>query len=430
MIKKRKKVIFRNALTAISCFLLTNSFGIAQNAKSLTLNGCYQLAQSNYPLVRQYALIAKTKEYSITNASKGLLPQIQILGQGSYQSDVTQIPISLPGIDIPMISKDQYKLYGEISQPITDFFTVQHQREFINANTVAEQQKVEVELYKLKERINQLYFGILLIDAQLVQTEILKKDIVSGVEKSKVAIANGIALKSSADILKAELLKAEQRCIEQKATRKGYTDMLSLFINQTVDENIVLEKPYPPSLVTEINRPELKLFDVQKKIFDVQNKLIDDRTLPRFGVFVNGGYGRPGLNMLNNDFDLYYIGGVRLSWNVTNFYTQKQDKKLISLNQNSLDVQKETFLFNTNLTLKQQNNEIAKLQELIQTDYDIIRLRENVKLSAQKQLEYGTSTTNDYLTYINAEDQAKQNLILHEIQLLMARYNFKTTAGN
>ncbi|MGB3063358.1 TolC family protein [Sphingobacterium thalpophilum] len=430
MIKKRKKAIFGHALIAISCFLLANSSVIAQNAKSLTLDDCYQLAESNYPLVKQYALIDKTKEYSIINASKGSLPQFQIAGQATYQSDVTQIPISLPNIDIPTMNKDQYKLYGEVSQPITDLFTVKHQKELINANTVVEQQKIEVELYKLKERINQLYFGILLIDAQLTQTEILKKDIHSGINKNKVAIANGIALKSSSDVLKAELLKADQRTIELKSTRKGYTDMLSLFINQTIDENTLLEKPYTASLATEINRPELKLFDVQKKTFDVQNKLINDRTLPRFSLFVQGGYGRPGLNMLNNDFDLYYIGGVRLTWNITSFYTQKQDKQLLSLNQNSLDVQKETFLFNTNLTLKQQNNEIVKLEELIQTDSDIIRLRENVKLSAQNQLEYGTATTNDYLTYINAEDQAKQNLILHEIQLLMAQYNFKTTSGN
>ncbi|WP_291122803.1 TolC family protein [Empedobacter sp. UBA7620] len=425
-----RKTICKQIILAISCWLIANSPAIAQNAKSLTLEDCYQLAESNYPLVKQYALIDKTKEYSILNASKGSLPQFQIAGQATYQSDVTQIPISLPNIDIPTMNKDQYKLYGEVSQPITDLFTVKHQKELINANMVVEQQKIEVELYKLKERINQLYFGILLIDAQLTQTEILKKDIHSGINKNKVAIENGIALKSSADVLKAELLKADQRTIELKATRKGYTDMLSLFINQTIDENTLLEKPHTALLATEINRPELKLFDVQKKTFDVQNKLINDRTLPRFSLFLQGGYGRPGLNMLNNDFDLYYIGGVRLTWNITSFYTRKQDKQLLLLNQNALDVQKETFLFNTSLTLKQQNNEIVKLEELIQTDSDIIRLRENVKLSAQNQLEYGTATTNDYLTYINAEDQAKQNLILHEIQLLMAQYNFKTTSGN
>ena len=300
----------------ISYWLIAISY---TNAQTLGLERCYQLAESNYPLVQQYALIDKTKEYSITNAAKGYLPQFHIGGQASYQSDVTQIPISLPNIDIPSLSKDQYKIYGEVSQPITDLFTVKHQKELIHANTAVEEQKIDVELYKLKERINQLYFGILLIDAQIAQTEILKKDIQSGINKNNTAIANGIALKSSADVLRAELFKADQRTIELKATRKGYADMLSLFINQSVDEQTTLERPYPVTLAREINRPELKLFDGQKKIFDVQDKFINAKNLPRFSLFLQGGYGRPALNMLNNDFDLYYLGGVRLMWNISGF---------------------------------------------------------------------------------------------------------------
>ncbi|TYR37231.1 TolC family protein [Sphingobacterium phlebotomi] len=424
------RTIFRRMLAVISCWFITISYTCAQPTVSLTIDACYQLAERNYPLVKQYALLDKTKEYSLTNASKGYLPQINVGGQASYQSDVTQIPISLPNIDIPLISKDQYKLYGEVSQPLTDLFTVRHQKDLIEANNAVEEQKIEVELYKLRERINQFYFGILLIDAQIAQTEILKRDIRSGIDKNDVAIANGIALKTSSNVLQAELLKANQRTIELKATRKGYADMLSLFVNLPVDENTILEKPYTVSLATEIKRPELKLLETQKKTFDVHHKLIDTKMLPRFNLFFQGGYGRPALNMLNNNFDLYYIGGVRLTWNISSFYTQKQEKQLLHLNQNALEVQKETFLFNTNLALKQQNSEISKLEELIQTDQEIVRLRKNVKLSAQNQLAYGTATTNDYLTYINAEDQAKQNLIVHEIQLLMVQYNFKTTSGN
>jgi hypothetical protein len=91
-------------------------------------------------------------------------------------------------MDIPTISKDQYRLYGEVSQSITDLFTVKDQKEYINTNSEIETQKTEVELYKLRERINNLYFGILLIDAQIQQTELLKKDIQSGIDKTNVAI--------------------------------------------------------------------------------------------------------------------------------------------------------------------------------------------------------------------------------------------------
>lgn len=414
----------------IGLLLICSHWAVAQQSNSLTLDNCLEMAKQNYPLIKQCTLIEKTKEYSIANAQKGYLPQFNVAGQATYQSAVTAVPISLPNMEVPAISKDQYRLYGEVSQSITDLFTAKDQKEYINANSEIETQKIEVELYKLRERINNLFFGILLIDAQIQQTELLKKDIQSGIEKTNVAIANGVALKSTADNLKAELLKADQRTIELKATRKGYADMLALFIGNPIDENTHLEKPQRQIFTNTINRPELRLFDLQKKSFDVQEKLITAKNLPRVSLFFQGGLGRPALNMLNPDFQGYYITGVRLNWNLTGFYTYKNEKKILANNQSMIDIQRETFLFNTNLTLKQQNADITKVQELIETDRNIITLRESVKNTTQNQLTYGTATTNDYLIAVNAEDQAKQSLILHEIQLLMTEYNAQTTAGN
>ncbi len=401
-----------------------------QSSGMLTIDDCYRLAKTNYPVEKQFELIDKSKDYSLEKASKGTLPHIRVAGQATYQSDVTKIPISLPNLNIPSLTKDQYKVYGEVSQPLTDLFTVNRQQELIDANAVVEKEKVEVELYKLKEQINQLYFGILMIDAQIAQVDLLKKDIQYGINKTEVAIANGVALKSSADVLKAELLKADQRAIDLEAARNGYVEMLGAFIHRNIDEHTQFIKPASATVIQEINRPEIKMFDMQKKVFDVQDKLNDSRLLPEFSLFLQGGYGKPGLDMLSNGFDLYYIGGIRAQWNITGFYTRKNDQQLLSVSRRILDVQKETFLFNTQLSMKQQNNDIAKFEKLIQTDKEIIGLRERIKASAQSQLSNGTSTVNDYLTYVNAEDQARQNLVLHETQLLMAQYNYKITTGN
>ncbi len=426
MIKSKQSA----ASLLIGLMLFSMHWATAQENNSLNLDTCLAMAKKNFPLIKQYGLIEKSKEYSIDNANKGYLPQFNIAGQATYQSAVTQIPISLPNMDIPTISKDQYRLYGEVSQPITDLFVMKDHKNLIEANAQVETQKVEVELYKLRERINQLYFGILLIDEQLQQTALLRKDIQSGIEKINVAIQNGISTKSSLNNLKAELLKADQRTIELKATRKGYAEMLSHFIGSPINENTILVKPVPQLVSNTINRPELKLYDLQKKTFDLQNKLITAKNLPRFSLFFQGGLGRPALNMLSNDVQGYYIGGLRLNWNLTGFYTYNKEKKILSVNQNFIDIQRETFLFNTNLNLHQQNSEITKVQELIVTDNDIISLRESVKSTTKIQLENGTATTNDYLISVNAEDQSRQNLILHEIQLLMAQYNYQTTAGN
>ena len=158
--------------------------------------------------------------------------------------------------------------------------------------------------------------------------------------------------------------------------------------------------------------------------------MLDVGIMPRINIFAQVGYGKPALNMLANDFDYYYVGGVRLTWNISNFYTHKKEKRILSNNISSIDIQKETFLFNIGLDVTRQNNEIEKLYEIIESDHKIIELRENIRITAQNQLEFGTVTTNDFLTYINAEDQAKQNLIYHEMQILAAKYNLKTTVGN
>ncbi|OQB65285.1 MAG: Outer membrane efflux protein [Bacteroidetes bacterium ADurb.Bin141] len=408
----------------MSCHLAS-----AQNSKSLTLTECVEMAKKNYPVVKQFALIEKSNGYLVANAKKGYLPQFNISGQATYQSDVTEIPINLPGLQIPAMSKDQFRVYGEVSQSVTDLFTIKDQRTSLNNTSEIEARKTEVELYKLNDRINNLYFGVLLIDAQLKQNQLIQSDIQRGIEKLNVAIANGVALKSSADNLQAELLKAQQHFIELNATRKGYTDMLALFIGKPVDENTVLETPQALVLSDSIHRPELKIFDLQYKSYEIQKKLIADKNYPRVSLFFQGGLGKPGLNILNTKVADYYMGGVRLSWNIAGFYTYRNDRRILDLNRNVTDIQRETFMFNTNLTLKQQNSEVQKMIRLIETDKSIIALREKVKLTVQNQLAYGTATTNDYLKAVNDEDQAKQNQILHEIQLLMSQYNVQITSG-
>lgn len=185
-----------------------------------------------------------------------------------------------------------------------------------------------------------------------------------------------------------------------------------------------------PQFSSTITRPELQMFDTQKQVSDIQGNIVNARNLPRFSLFMQSGMGRPALNMLSNDLDFFYIGGLRLNWSLSNFYTSRKDKEILGFNKNAIDVQKETFLFNTNLAVNQQFNEVAKIEALIHTDSEIIALRENIKTTAQSQLSNGVITANDYVSFVNAEDQARQNLLLHQTQLLMVLYNNKTTTGN
>lgn len=398
---------------------------------SIDLQSCYELAEQNYPLVRQYELLEKSEEYSLEQVAAGNLPQLRLGGQLSYQSDVTEIPFSLPGTDIPHIDKDQYKMYIDVSQPITDLFTTQKRRkELTQKEAEVRTKSLDTEMYQLKERINHLYFGILLIDRQIDQAGLMKEQIESGIQINKVAVANGVALRSSTRLLEVESLKIEKRLIDLKANRKAFVQRLSLFTGEDLNEDILLSEPAEVPIYNENHRPELALFEARKEVFQTQKRLIDDRNLPSLNLFGQGGYGKPGLNMLSNKSELYYMAGLRLSWDLSRLYTKKADLQLLNIQQSLVDAEQESFLFNTEQSLTVYNQEIEKMDALIAVDHQIIEHRSTISKTAESQLKNGVLTTNDYLTYLREEDEARQYLLLHRVKRLKAMYDYKTTSGN
>lgn len=420
-----------NLLKFICTVILLCAQGILfAQLPQLTLNECYQLAEKNYPLIKQQELIAKTKAYTIGNIQKGYLPQFNVSGQASYQSAVTQVPIKVPNQTIPQISKDQYKLYAEVTQLLYDGGAIKEQKKIQRTGTIVQQKQLETELYTIKERINQLFFGILLIDEQVKQNELLINNIQLGLNKVNVAIANGTSLKSNGQILQADILENNQHNTELLASRTAYINMLSVFIGQKLDDSTKLAKPQSITTSQQINRPELQLYEAQYINLDAQKGLLKSKTLPKFSLFFQGGAGRPGLDFLNNDLTGFYIGGLRLTWSPSAFYTQKKERAIIEINQQSVAVQKETFLFNTNLNITQENAEISKYEQLLSSDDAIIDLRTKIKATALVQLDNGVITSNDFLKEINAENEARQNKILHSIQLLISQYNQLITTGN
>ncbi|MBO9201140.1 MULTISPECIES: TolC family protein [Niastella] len=404
----------------------------AQDNNRLTLEQAYDLARQNYPLIKQKDLVRQTATLTIENLNKGFLPQFTVSGQATVQSDVTRVGVNIPGIKFDVPGKDQYKVQAELSQMLFDGGNITAQKSVQTANELVEDQKAEVELYKVKDRINQLYLGILLVDEQVKQVDYVKSDIQLGVKRVEAQVKNGTAFRSSQLTLEAELLKNDQRVIELKANRKSLVDVLSLFINRQLPENVQLEQPViPATLVKEsVVRPELKLYSYQNELLKEQNQLISAKNRPRTSLFVQGGYGRPALNMLNNNFDWFYVAGVRFNWGLGNFYTSKKERELLQVNQRMVNIQQELFMLTTNTQLKQQEAEVNKLSQLIQSDQQIIGIRAQVKEAANAQLANGVITANDFLKEVNAEDQAKQTLITHQLQLLMAQVNARTITGN
>jgi outer membrane protein TolC len=406
-------------------------FSQLASAQTITLEQVQQKARQQYPLLKQKDLIQQVKDINIENLRKGFLPQVSVSGQATYQSEVTTVKIPFPGVSIEPLSKDQYKVVADVNQMIYDGGLLKQQTAFQKMNAEVEEQKIEVELYKLTDRINQLYLGILFIDEQLKQTELVKKDLQTGLKKIEAQVNGGVAFKSNLLLLRAELLKADQRIIELQSARTGLLDVLSLFTGEAYSAATVLQQPSISVFAAEqtIARPELNLFQKQKALLGEQQNLIKARNLPKTSFFFQGGYGRPGLNFLENKFATYYITGIRFNWAFGGLYTAKKEKELIGINQQIVAVQEDVFLLNTNTQLKQQQAEIDKINQLISKDREIIELRIKVKEAANAQLENNVITANDYLREVNAEDQARQMLIVHQLQLLQAQINYQTIKG-
>lgn len=411
---------------AIMIFLLS-MVGLAQEPKILTLEQCQAAAESHYPLTKKRDLIAKSLDYSLSNISKGYLPQLNGMNQLLWQSDVTEFPAEIPGVDMPEISQTQYKAYTEVTQLVYDGGVIRQRKANEKASANVKTQSLEVELYTLRERINNLYFGILMVDEQLKTNELYQEDIRIGLKVAEAQIANGTSFRSNADILKAELLKAVQQAITLKSNKKTYLQMLGMFIEREHADDIILEKPAAPMVGKTINRPELRLFDFRNESLELNKKMIKTRDIPKVSLFAQSGMSNPGLNMFEEGMQNYFIGGARLVWSLS--YTKKKEKALIDLQKQENDADRETFLFNTSQLLAQQNAEIMKLQQYLAVDSDIIALRANVKKAALAQLQNGVIDTSDYLREVNEENLALQNRSTHETELLLAQYREKTTRG-
>lgn len=425
MIKSVDKI--KNAgLLFISLFICQSLF-----CQEITLQECYQLGKKNYPLVKKQELIKLNSKYLLVNANRAYFPQFNVNGQATYQSEVTQFPQIAPNITLPTLNKDQYRLQAELVQTIFDGGFRTSQINMIKSAEQIQAQQVEVSMQGVQQQITDLYFAILMFDAQLKQQQILKSNLTNTLEKTKAALANGTTFKSSVDELKAEIINAEMIETDIQNNRRAMIEALALLIGKPLPNTTVFIQPQTPvSLSQEIKRPELKLLDLQKENLIIQKKQAKSDLLPTISAFGTGGYGRPTLNILNNNFGTYWMAGLRLKWSLNTLISLPYTIKSLQMNDKMLDVDKETFSLNTKIAMDKEQSEINKYQMLIRQDNEVIALRESVMESAKAQLENGVITTTDYITKLNAENLARQTKQVHELQLLKAKYNYLTISGH
>ena len=398
----------------------------------VTIEECWQKAQQNYPLVRRYDLIEKTKAYNLDNAAKGYLPQFSLSGKVSYQSDVTKIPVKVPGVTIEELSKDQYQVVAEMRQNIWDGGAVRMQKRQAEAEAAMERERQNVDMYALNSRVNDLFFGILLLDEQLQQNVLLQQELERNHRTISAYVANGIAHQADLDAVAVEQLNARQKQAELSFARDAYLRMLSMLTGEELAAGTRLQKPQPepaPSSLADIRRPELEWFDAQSAALTVQEQALNVRHTPRFGLFVQGAYGNPGLDMLKNDFVPYYMAGVRMSWNFGSLYTLKNDRRKIGTQRKQLEVERDVFLFDTRLLMTQQERAVRAMEVQMKDDDEIVRLRTNIRRAAETKVANGTLTVAEMLRELTNENMARLAKALHEIQHLQQIYQMKYMAN-
>lgn len=402
----------------------------------MTLETCQELAREHYPEVKQYDLIRLTEQYDLSNAARAWLPQLSLSAQATWQNEVPEFPealsgmLSRAGVTIPGLKKDQYKVGIELNQTIWDGGKSNADKRLARTEAAEQRAMTDVDLYTLKKRVNELYFGILLLEEKLSQTYRTIALLESNLDKMRSLVTNGTALASDADAVEAELLTARQRATQIEASRTSYRKMLELFIGEPLQGNL-LRPEFEEMATTELTRPELALFDAKKNRLAAQEALIKSSTRPKFGFFAQGYYGYPSMDyfasMMSNEWRWNLLTGIRMSWNFGAYYTKKNSLNKLRTAQQSIDLQRDVFRFETDLQISQETGDIARLRKTIADDARIVSLRQSVREAAESKLRNGIIDTNDLLQKITDEAAARSAQSVHEIELLKALYELKHT---
>lgn len=396
----------------------------------VTIDQCMSMARENYPQIRQLNLIDEAARYDVASITKSWLPHLTISGKATYQSDVVEMPFDIPGFSFNL-PHDQYSLVGEISQTIWDGGMSGSSREVTETGSAVQKEQVEVSLYAINERVEKIFLGILLYDSQLEQNGILRNGLERNASQARACIESGTAYRSDLEMIEVSILNCEQQREELLKDRQAYLTMLEKLTGMSLDgqEFIVPDADTDFMMRDTISRPEIGLYDAQLRQQEAMIRQLDTKISPQFSLSLQGGIGRPGLNILKNSFQPYWTAGLRMSWDIGALYTRKDEKRKLDAQIRKIESDKETFIFNTGLDATQMMGAIGKARSLLEKDRQIIALRESIRASGEEQYRNGVITMTDLMSRIDDEYNAKVAESIHRIQLLMAIYDLKTCVG-
>ena len=408
---------------------------LAVSAHAQTLEECQQAAEKNYLVIKRYDLIGRTTELTVSNLQKEWLPRITASAQATYQNAVAAWPESIKsvyqrmGLDMKGLKKDQYKVGIDVQQMLYDGGVISSQKRIARQEGKLQEVQNDVNQYQLRQRVNEMYFSLLLLNEQIRLNDDVKALLLSSEKKLAAMVKGGTAATSDYENVMAERLGAEQQNSSLKAQQQMLQRLLSVFCGMEVNH---LQKPKPVEVSTTTNnRPELSMFDSQIKLVEAKEKALNARLMPKLGLFAQGYYGYPGYNifedMMDRKWTLNGIVGIKMSWDLSAFYTHKNDRERLNMERKMAENAREVFLFNSRLDEIQHTEDVDRYQKMVQADEEIITLRTNVRKAAESKLAHGIIDVNSLLREINNENAAKAQQAIHEIDMLKEMYNLKYT---
>lgn len=422
------KRVLKNVLVPLAAICA----GYAAHAQT-TLDECIGWAYDNYPQIKEMSLIEMTKGIDLKNAAYAWLPHLNISGKATWQSEVVEMPMDIPGMNIN-IPHDQYGLTAEFTQQIWDGGTSRSQKELAEAGAEVKKTQLETNLWSIRSRVQNVFLGIILIDKQLELNRLLRESLERSSEEVKSRMEAGVALPSDLDQVSVNILSCLQQRASLDADRKSYVKILGLLTGRDMTD---VELAVPQDAVNYVDdgardfetRPEMAFYAAQLKQNEFQRRQLNTLISPKLNLSLQGGYGRPGMNMLSGDFSGYFVAGLKLQWNIGALYTRGLDKRRVNADAQKIDLTRKSFILNSSVEAEQKNNAILKARDVLEKDSEIIGLRQRIRASGENQYREGTIKMNDYLSMLDEEYKAKANESMHEVQLMMAVYDMKNTIG-
>ncbi len=412
----------------------------AANSQAVTLQQCHEAAAGNYPEIKRYQLVELATDYDIANAKKAYLPQVQAYGQATWQNAVSSFPDKVErlyeqmGVELKGMSKDQYRVGIDASQVIWDGGATRSRIEQLQAEGQVNHAKSNLTIYQVRSKVNELYFGILMLEENLKQTEVKMHTLESNLKLINSYVKGGVATVSDAQRVEAEMASTRQQRSTIEETDKAYRKVLGIFTGLDLT-SAPLERPADLAVddKVESNHPQLAYLDAQRAALEAQRHSIKASLMPQVSAIGTAYYGRPGYDMFKamfqDKFSFNFMVGMKATWSLSSLYSKKNNEAKIDNAERELNVERDKFLFNTSMTTAAKQGSIAAGEKELSEDDTIIALRQSVRKATESKLKHGIIVPDDLVKDVSSEHMARLARAYRELEILKNKYDIKYTVG-